>query len=187
MIKKIYWPISKLPSLLVVRQLSTFLTKNNILDKFQSGFRCGNGTESALLRVENDLLLFADAGNHAALILLDLSAAFDTIYHSILQNRLTQFVGIQGTFLNGLSLTWSKDLLQLSLGIIFPLQHLLTVGSLKDPFWVQSCFHCTCSPWERFFFKYGIFYHLYADDTQIYVPLRPNSDDSGATLLKCQK
>jgi len=99
-------PISKLPGLsevlekVVLKQLSTFLTKNNILDKFQSGFRGGYSTESALLRVVNDLFLILDAGNHAALILLDLSAAFDTIDHQILLTRLRQLVGIQGTALN---------------------------------------------------------------------------------------
>ncbi len=98
-----YRPTSKLPILskilekVVLRQLTTFLTKNNILVKFQPGFRCRHSTESALLQVVNDLLLISDAGNHAALILLDLSAAFDTIDHSILLNRLKHFVGVQGT------------------------------------------------------------------------------------------
>lgn len=46
--------------------------------------RRGHSTESALLRVANDLRLFSDTGNHVALTLLDLSAAFDTIGHLIL-------------------------------------------------------------------------------------------------------
>lgn len=58
------------------------LDHNNFLDIFQSGFRIHYSTESALLRVTNDLLVPLDTGNHAILILLDLSAAFDTVNHS---------------------------------------------------------------------------------------------------------
>lgn len=56
----------------------------NVLYKFQLGFRAGHSTESALLRVVNDLRIISDSGNSTALILLDFSAAFDTIDHVIL-------------------------------------------------------------------------------------------------------
>ncbi len=62
--------------------------------KFQSDFKPHPSTETALLRVFNDLLLAVDSGDCAVLVLLDLSAAFDTVDHCILINRLTQWVGI---------------------------------------------------------------------------------------------
>ncbi len=107
-----YRPISKLPCLakilekVVYSQLMSFLSRFEILDKFQSGFRVGHSTESALLRVVNDLRVIRDAGNAAALILLDLSAAFDTIDHVILIKRLSHLVGIRGTVLE-----WFKSYL----------------------------------------------------------------------------
>ena len=55
----------------------------------QSGFRPGHSTEiAAVLRVMSDLLEAVDSGDVAALVRLDLSAAFDTVDHSILCRRL---------------------------------------------------------------------------------------------------
>ena len=53
--------------------------------------------KKALMRVTNDLLLTADAGDCSVLILLDLSAAFDTVDHTILIDCLKQWVGISGS------------------------------------------------------------------------------------------
>ena len=60
--------------------------------------QCGvrHSTESALLKVLNDLLLVGDSGNCAILNLLDLSAGSDTINHDILRNSLKGKVDILG-------------------------------------------------------------------------------------------
>ena len=75
-------------------------------EKFQSGFKPGHSTETALLRVFNDLILTVDNGTPAALVLLDLSAAFDTVDHAIVLSRLHHLVGISGTVL-----TWFQSYL----------------------------------------------------------------------------
>ena len=51
-------------------------------------------SETALLYVQNDILASLDAGYYTTLLLLDLSAAFDTIDHSIFNHRLQHFFGI---------------------------------------------------------------------------------------------
>ena len=53
----------------------------------------------ALLKIFNDLLLTVDSGSSAALVLLDLTAAFDTVDHQILLSRLELCVGITGNVL----------------------------------------------------------------------------------------
>ena len=79
-----YRPISKWPFIwkilekVVLSQLLPFLNHAEILEPFQSGFRSRHSTETALLKVTNDLLLTLDSWENAILILVDLSAAFDT-------------------------------------------------------------------------------------------------------------
>jgi len=107
-----YRPISNLPFLsnilekVASSQLYSSLEKNYICEDFQSGFRQSHSTKTALIRVTNDLLLSSDRGCISQLVLLDLSAAFDTSDHIILLNRLENFVGICGG-----ALAWFKSYL----------------------------------------------------------------------------
>ena len=54
------------------------------MEKFQSAYKSHLSTETALLRVYNDVMFNIDRGNGTLLVLSDLSAAFDTIDHQIL-------------------------------------------------------------------------------------------------------
>ena len=92
--------VSKIIEKLVLSQLSDHLSANNLHNRFQSAYRTGHSTETALLKIVNDLLLALDDGNVSLLALLDLSAAFDTIDNSILLHRLHHDFGIQGTALD---------------------------------------------------------------------------------------
>ena len=74
----------------VVQQLQHHLDTHKLLDPFQSGFRPGDGTETALLKIWNDALKAADEGESCLLVLLDLSAAFDTVDHKLLLTRLAE-------------------------------------------------------------------------------------------------
>lgn len=58
-----------------------------------------HSTELALLRVFNDILVATDSGTYVILVLLDLTAAFDTVVHEILISWMEQWVGIKGTTL----------------------------------------------------------------------------------------
>ena len=97
-------PISKLSFLskilekIVYSQLMDFLNEQNVLEIFQPGFKTLHSTESALLRVFN-VFLATDSGHCAILVLLELTAAFDTVDHDILIDRLEQWVGIRGLVL----------------------------------------------------------------------------------------
>ena len=107
-----YQPISNLPFLskvlekIVAVQLCVHLQKNNQFEDSQSGFREHHSTETALVKVTNDLLLASDSRLVSVLVLLDLSAAFDTIDYSILLQRVEHVIGIKGT-----ALDWFKSFL----------------------------------------------------------------------------
>merc|ERR1711894_416918 len=96
---KNYRPVSNLPYLSKViekaaaTQLQEHLAQNNIDEKFQSAYKRLHSTETATLRVQNDILRLIDDKKCVLLVLLDLSAAFDTIDHGLLLDTLEQRFG----------------------------------------------------------------------------------------------
>ena len=62
--------------------------------EFQSSYRQNNSTETALVKVANDILMKMNSQEMTLLVILDLSAAFDTVNHNILLTRLNEEIGI---------------------------------------------------------------------------------------------
>ena len=76
-------------------------------EKFQSTYKASHPTETALIKVKDVILRAADNQRVMCLILLDLSAACDTVSHPLLFNRLQHHFGIQGTILK-----WIENYMQ---------------------------------------------------------------------------
>ena len=89
--------LSKCCEKVVASQFISHLRENKLEGIFQSAYKVGHSTESALLRVHNDVLCALDDGRCVMLVLLNLSAAFDTVGHGILLSRLSQCIGVQGS------------------------------------------------------------------------------------------
>ena len=93
-------PISNLPFLskviekVIAAQLTSYVEDNNLCELFQSAYRRNHSTETTLIRVHSDIAMTIDKGHSAILFLLDLSAAFDTVDHSMLLSRLNTRFGI---------------------------------------------------------------------------------------------
>ncbi|XP_030834583.1 uncharacterized protein LOC115921340 [Strongylocentrotus purpuratus] len=102
---KNYRPIANLPFLgkvlerIVSLQLKAHIDNLGLFPIHQSAYRNHHSTETATVKVLNDLLLAVDKGNEAVLILLDYIAAFDTINHDLLLHRLENDFSIPGTVL----------------------------------------------------------------------------------------
>jgi len=80
--------ISKLLQRLVARRLLKYLTVNSLLPRFRSAYRPHHSVETAVVKVLADILLEIDKGDLACLALLDLSAAFDSVDHGVLLQRI---------------------------------------------------------------------------------------------------
>ena len=76
-------------------RINNFITKNNILYKYQFGFREGHGTNMALIVLRDKILNFIDSGDIVFGVFLDFSKAFDTVDHKILLKKLHKY-GIRG-------------------------------------------------------------------------------------------
>ena len=81
--------------MVALRQLQKHLSDNSLLEMYQSAYRKDHSTETAVLSVLDCLLVKADERLVSLIALLDLSAAFDTLDHSILLKRLEVTFGSQ--------------------------------------------------------------------------------------------
>ena len=70
-----------------------------LLSNIQSAYRSQHSTETAILKIHNDIIEGLDAGKCTVLSSLDLSAAFDTVDHTICIRRLSHLYGVDGTVL----------------------------------------------------------------------------------------
>ncbi len=144
-------PISNLPFFgkifekVVLTQLQ--LQKKKVtkkIKKFQSGFKSNHSTETALLKVLNDILLETDKGNVVALVLLDLSSAFDMIDHEVLLFRLENYVGLHGTVFKWFRSFLSNRSFRISIGqhvsSVYPFSCGVPQGSILSPIF----FHYIC-------------------------------------------
>ena len=91
--------VSKLVERAVFDQVHTHLSEHDLYPLLQSAYRRarGHNTETALLKIYNDILMAMNRQEVVLLVLLDLSAAFDTVEHSELLSRLSTSFEIRGT------------------------------------------------------------------------------------------
>ncbi len=186
-----YRPNSNLPFLSKIlenvasSQLYSFLEKNYICEDFQAGFRPSHSTETALIRVTNDLLLSSDRGCISLLVLLDLSGAFDTIDHNILLNRLENSIGISGS-----ALAWFKSYLSdrhqfvavnEEVSYRSQVQYGVPQGSVLGPL----LFTLYMLPLGNIIRKRGVSFHCYADDTQLYNTSQLGETHQIEKLMEC--
>ena len=112
-ILKNYRPVANIPFLskviekVVATQMYNYLEAYNLMLTTQSAYRKHHSTETTLLHVTNNILRIIDCRQDVPLVLLNLSAAFDTIDHMILVERLESYFGF-----SKLTLCWFRSYLE---------------------------------------------------------------------------
>ena len=99
--------MSELSERVVANQIQSHMFKNNLFPQLESAYRSHHSSETALLKVINDLLMNMDKGHVSLLVLLDLSAAYDTVDHQILLKTLQMKLGVYVS-----ALSWFKSYLE---------------------------------------------------------------------------
>ena len=159
--------LSKLTERVVKLRLTEYLSSNNLLNSFQSAYIKHHSTETTLLSVHDHIIKAMGRQQVTCLTLLDLSAAFDTIDHSILLERLSSWFGITST-----ALSWIQSYLlnrssyinvKNSKSSVFQLLYGVPQESVLGPL----LFILYTTPLSTVISKSSADHHLYADDTQL--------------------
>ena len=181
---KNYRPVSNLSFLskvlerVVAARLTNYMTINQLHEPMQSAYRSCHSTETALVRVQNDILRTLDQGGAAILVLLDLSAAFDTIDHSILLSRMESVLGVKGS-----ALQWFKSYLlgrkqRIKINNDFSENQEILWSVPQGSVLGALLFLIYIIPLAQLIRSYGLNNHGYADDTQLCLSFKKTSDNA---------
>ena len=168
--------ISKLIEKVVAKQLNEFISHEGLLNVNQSAYKSSHSTETALLKIQNDIAISVD------------SAAFDTIDHSLLYDCLHDWFGLDGTVLLWIKSYLSNRKQKIKIGNSFSESLILPFGVPQGSVLGPLLFTLYTSPLSQVISKFNVTHHLYADDTQIYLAVDSrNFDSSMEELTECLK
>ena len=163
--------VAKITERFVAQQLQHFMEENRIYGIYQSAYRAHHSAQTSLVRIHNDIAQSIDSRRSVRLVLLDLSAAFDTINHNTL-------LRLSGYGLSGDVLAWLTSYLCNRTCVVRVKSggsevETITTGVPQGTVLGPLLFNAYIAPLTTLLQKHNIHHHLYADDTQLYITFPP--------------
>ena len=180
--------VSKILEKLFATRLKLHIKTSPNSNLFQSAYKQFHSTETALMKILNDIYGNFDTQRVSILVALDLSAAFDTLDHSTLLRRLNHTFGVCGSALNWIAtyLTDRSQYIRIDKhsSDMFKCPHGVPQGSVLGPLLFGLYF----APISNIMIAHGVSFHQYADDTQLYIGASPSNVQAiGDIVNDCTK
>ena len=175
--------VSKLLEKAVATRLNTYLSEKNLLEANQSAYRQGHSTETALLYMQNEVLHAIGSKKAVLFVMLDLSAAFDTVDHGLLMTKLQQ-LGVVDT-----AAKWLSSYIENRKQVVTIKGHPsepqamdcgVPQGSVLGPL----LFTLYTASLGQLLRSFNVRYQLYADDTQMWLPFHPSNLDNAINEME---
>ena len=165
--------VSKLVEKLFLHRLNKHINQNKLLPTHQSAYRKYHSTETAVAIVVDDIRRAIDKGEVCALVLLDMSAAFDTVDHTVLIEVLQKRYGVKSTALSWMTSYLSRRTQSVNVGADYSDESSLTCGVPQGSVLGPSEYTMYAEEIDDVVQRDKLRHHMYADDIQILATMRP--------------
>ena len=177
--------ISKVLKKVVASHLRSHIESNCMSNVLRSAYKQFHSTETALLKIHNDVTLNMK-GKVTAVTLLDSCAAFDTIDHNILIKRLSMWYGISGTALSWFSSYLIDRHQRVKIANCFSAALPTSCGVPRGSVLGPLLFTLYTTPFSSVIQTHNLDHHIYADDSRIFLSLAtPDTNCSLNQLRDC--
>ena len=156
--------------------LSKFLEKSDehslncsLYDPLQSAYRKSHSTETAILKLCNDIITGLDLGHYTITASLDLSAAFDTVDHTIFLNRLQTLYCVNETVIEWFKSYPHHRQHKVSINGSLSTAQTLRCGVPQGSVLGAKMYSMYVKPLSDIMNRHNVMYHTYADDIQLYI------------------
>lgn len=189
---KSYRPVANIPFLSkliekhVVNNINNHMLKYHLGEELQSAYMRGHSTETALLKVKDEIMGHVYNQKGVFLVLLDLSAAFDTVNHDLLLTRVSHEIGVTGIALDWLRSYFTGRSTSVGIDGIYSMAKTMDYGLPQGSVLGPRGFTIYTIPIGRIIKKHSLSYHMYADDIQIFcsfVPSNPSSIEAALSSI----
>ena len=167
--------VSKLLEKHIAIQIQDHMETHDLFDAYQRAYRPHHSCETAIIRIQDDILKSLDSHKYVFLVLLDISSAFDSVDHDILMNKLYK-IGVRGRAYNWVKSYLSSRTQAVEIGeAISKTVHLhcgVPQGSVLGPL----LFNIYCLDLADVFRDHSVHYHMYVEFPN--VPLEHSTSDA---------